>query len=129
MSGNTQQLPERSPETVIKHIINDNWHAGNTKKVNRVGLKEPNHFGLYDIFGNVGEYVSIIEYGSYPLPPGLKLEDLRDFFPSLFLLWMQQKCILKYFQLDIEEPSSCMGFAAQRMLSDNEPENEVTNSI
>jgi len=73
-------------QTVIKHIINDNWHAGNTKKVNRVGLKEPNHFGLYDIFGNVGEYVSIIEYGSYPLPPGLKLEDLsRSSFPSFFM--------------------------------------------
>ena len=60
--------------TVIYHVNNNSWHFNNTRSIHGVGLKEPNQFGLYDIFGNVGEYVSHVGDKS-PVAPGRSLED------------------------------------------------------
>lgn len=33
------------------------WYSGNTEKLHAIGQKKPNPWGLYDIYGNVGEWV------------------------------------------------------------------------
>ena len=69
---------------VMNHINNNTWHFDNTRNIHPVGMKDPNHFGLYDIFGNVGEYVSH-EGDKSPLPPGSTQENrVRSAHSSFF---------------------------------------------
>ena len=41
------------------------WYAGNAKSAQDVGKKRPNAFGLYDMLGNVAEFVGFDGYPYY----------------------------------------------------------------
>jgi len=82
--------------SLYSHILNS-WHQGTTKNIQPGGLKEPNQYGLYDIFGNVGE-ILIFDEPNSSLPPGLKpenvsrsvrssfFEDPEDLYPPDFII-------------------------------------------
>jgi len=70
--------------TIFNYININSWNGDNTRRIHPVGLKDPNHFGLYDIFGNVGEYVSHVGDTS-PVPPGRSPENrVRSAHSSFF---------------------------------------------
>jgi sulfatase modifying factor 1 len=70
-------------ESAWNYALKSGWHAGNTKRINLPGQKEPNQFGVYDIYGNVGEIVTG-RGSTFPLPPNLEPENLARASVSSF---------------------------------------------
>jgi uncharacterized repeat protein (TIGR02543 family) len=54
--GTTSEFPWNGDST---GLLSDTfaWYSGNTLKTEPVGMKKPNGYGLYDMCGNVGEWV------------------------------------------------------------------------
>jgi len=67
------------------YIINNSWHAKNTNALKPVGLKAPNAFGIYDLYGNAAEHVIANFNRTSKLPPGLTKDNVsRSAFSSFF---------------------------------------------
>lgn len=66
------------------------WHAGNSDDVSHpIGKKDPNPFGLHDIFGNVGEWANDME-GKPVLCGGTFWDKAEDQTPGFRQRWSPQ---------------------------------------
>ena len=66
------------------------WHSGNSDNVTHpVGMKLPKKYGLYDMFGNVGEWATDLE-GKPVLCGGIFEDELSAMSPSQRRYWSKE---------------------------------------
>jgi formylglycine-generating enzyme required for sulfatase activity len=71
--------------SIRSYVMVNAWHQGNTRKIQPVGGKAANHFGVFDIIGNVGEFAVDKDNIPSSLPKGLQAEDVaRVSYSSFF---------------------------------------------